>query len=798
MLRNHLIIIWRTIYRQPTYAILNLLGLVVGIAATLFILLYIDFELNYDRFHAKADRIFRVETKAIKTKDKVIDVDWQGTPANFAALAKQDYPEIEQCVRFFGFHQGESIRFQYQEQEFAEEEVAVTDANVFNVFSFDLIRGNPQNALKGPNKVVLSESFAKRIFGEENPIGKTLKSKLVHNVTSTEADYAFTVTGIYKDTPQNTHLLIQALISAESDPELNNYYFNRFGAFTYILLKETIDPIVFAPKLTQIYENYLDPKQEPVMVSAQHELMPLTNIHLEATGGLTYIYIFGAVSLLMLLIAGISYVNMVTAQASRRALEIGIRKVLGSGRRSLVFQFLSESLFFTTIAILLSLLIVKVSIQPINELLNLRLIADQLWQPQLLFGMLLIILLLGLLGGSYPAFFLSSFQPISVLKGKLVKGAPIRKVLVAIQFAVVIFVLTCTGMIYNQLQFLKKKNLGFDQEQIIQLALSGTEAQEKAPVLQEALLKNPNIEKTTTCSFTPGLGGMTRRPISAEGKTGQEPQFTYLGYVDYDYFSTMNIEMISGRNFSPDFPGDQQNSVIINEAMVQKFGLQEPIIGEKIRWGDKNNPNYFTIIGLVKDFHQSSLHSPIESQIFHFRPASAQLTIKIGEDIPAGIAHIEQSWAALFPDLPFDFRFLDEALQSYYEADQRRGQIFLSFSMLTIFIAFLGLFGLASYQAKQRTKEIGIRKVFGASISDMILLMTKNFLILILIVALPAFVGAWYVIKQWLANFAFQSEMNYWLFALVLLFTLLLTFLTTGFHALRAAQLNPARTLKHE
>ena len=384
------------------------------------------------------------------------------------------------------------------------------------------------------------------------------------------------------------------------------------------------------------------------------------------------------------------------------------------------------------------------------------------------------------------------------MKGKLVKGTPMRKALVAVQFAVVIFVLTCTGMVYEQLQFLKQKNLGFDRDQILQLTFAGNEAIEKAPVLKEILLENPNILETSTCSFTPGLGGMIRRPISANGTAGQEPQFIYQGHIDYDYFSTMDIELLAGRNFSPDFPGDQQNSVIVNEAMIRNFGLEEPVIGEKIRWGDKNNPNFFTVIGVINDFHQSSLHSPIESQIFHFRPASTQLTVKMGDEVAKGIAHIKNSWATFFPDQPFEYRFLDEALQSHYIADHRRGRLFFSFSILTIFIAFLGLFGLASYLAKQRTKEMGIRKVFGASVVKMIVLMTKNFLWLVVLSALPAFVIAWYVIQKWLDNFAFQVNMNYLIFAIILLFTLLLTFVTTGFHAFRAAQINPAKTLKYE
>lgn len=798
MIKNYLLIIWRNFYRQPTFTVLNLSGLTVGIAATLIILLYIDFEFNFDRFHENASDIYRVEADKINTHNKTMDVDWVSASNNLAYYLKQDYPEIKEVVRFYEFHQNERIRFQYQGQEFEEAEVVTTDSSLFDVFSYQLLGGNPQEALRGPNKIVLSQRLAERIFEDEEPVGKTLETKLVHAITGLEEDYNLVVSGVFANTPRNTHLYAQAFISAETDPYLLEYYFKRFQTLTYVQLNPSANPTELAPKLTAIYDTYLDPQIEPVLKSIDHELVPLTKIHFEETGGLTYLYIFSAIGFLILLIAGISYVNLVTAQGSKRAQEIGIRKVLGSNRKQLIFQFLMESFCLSLLALFLAISLLNIGIPYINATLDLYLESSQLWQPQVILGLLGILFLLGILGGSYPAFILSAFKPITTLKGKLVKSTPVRKALVGIQFAVVIFVLVCTGMIYDQLNFIRNKDLGFRQEQVVRLTLSGAENMEQGPLLKELLLSDPNILKTSTSSFTPGLFGMARRPVSAKGTAGEEPQLCWSGNIDYDYLNTYEIELLKGRNFSSEFPGDRENSVLVNEAFVQNFGLEAPLLGAEVRWGDKGNPNFFTVIGVVKDFHQSSLHSPIESQVFRFRPESNLLSVQLGKDIQAGINHIEKTWASVFPNQPFEYQFLDDLFQQRYEADQRRGQIFFAFSILTIFIAFLGLFGLASYLAKQRTKEIGIRKVFGAPVWNLVLLLSKNFLVLVLVVALPTFVIAWYVVQQWLDNFAFQVELNYLIFAVALLFTLILTFLTTSFHAIQVSSLNPAKTLRYE
>lgn len=797
MFKNFLTITLRNMVRQPLHALLNLFCLTIGIASTLLIVMYLDFELNYDRIHTKAERIYRIETVRVNLKQKVLDLDWHSTPNNFGAFVKQDYPQVENYVRIFKFFTNEQVQFEHDGKTIVEKEVYAADPSVFDVFSFDLLSGNVKQALHGPNKIVLSQSLASRLFGKANPIGKLITSKLAHNLPDMKENYSFMVTGVYRDLPNNTHLPLEAIISSATDVGQKDYYFGTYNTFTYLLLPAGINPETLAPKLTKIYDRYLDPSREPVMTNAIHELLPLTAIHVEETGGLTYIYIFAGIGTLLLLIATISYVNLVTAQASKRALEIGIRKVLGSRRRQLIMQFLSESIFFSLLALFLALLLVVAFLHPLNNLLDLHLWLAQLWHPGLLISMLLIIIAIGLLGGSYPAFFLSSFEPISVMKGKLAKGAPLRRVLVAMEFAVVIFVLTCTGMIYDQLSYMRKKDLGFDKEQVIKLSLEGENELQRWDALKERLLQSPHIVSAGTADFLPGADNIGEGPISADGTPDRTPQFARRGVVDYDFFPTLNIPILKGRNFSKDHPADLSKSVLVNEAFLKKFNLKGSV-GERIRYGDKGNPSALEIIGIVSDFHQSTLHSPIEAQVFILKPSSLNLVVKASKDLDAALAHVEKSWQELIPERALEYTFLDEQVQSGYKADLIRGRLFLAFSLLTLLISFLGLFGLASYVAKGRIKEVSVRRVLGAEKANILLLLSKDFLLLVVLAALPAFALARYMIGKWLQNFAFRTDMNYPLFGSVLLFTLLLTFLTTGYHALQAMKHNPAQILKSE
>lgn len=796
MLRNYLKVLHRNILRQPVHTMLNLSCLTIGIAGTLFILLYLHFELTYDSYHSNASRIYRVTTKAIKTHEKTIDVTWNSTPAPLGPTIEKEIAGVEAYTRLFQFWLSEDVKFEYKENVLEEKDVYAADPLVFNIFLFDFISGSPKNALDGPDKIVLSESLAKRIFGDEDPMGKIIKSTLVHQQPGVDAQFPLLVTGVYRDMPKNVHLFAEGLISSQTDRLLEGYYFNLFNVYTYLLLHPQTKAETLASELTGVYIKHLDPAREPVLVSASHKLTRITKIHIESTGGLTYVYIFIAVGLLLLLISGISYVNLTTAHASRRALEIGLRKVMGSQRRQLIYQFLGESLVLTLMAVVLAIAIVMVGIGSLNEMLNLNLNVRQLWEPHLIFGILAIVVLLGVLAGSYPTFFLASIEPLNAMKDKIARKAPLRKILVSVQLAVVIFVLISTGLIYEQLQYLRKKDLGFDKEHVINLTMPG---QDKNPAryqaLRNTLLQNTSIKAMGTSNFVPGTDDMGRGPIAVDGSPGQEQKFVYRGRFDYDFLPTMNIQIRSGRNFSADFPGDT-SSAIVNEALVQAFGLKEPL-GDKIRFGGKGNPEFYIIVGVVNDFHQSPLYAPIEPQLYLLRTGN-KLFIKLANDIPSGIKHIQESWANIFSDSPFVYRFVDDELQDGYEGDRIRGKVFFLLSLLTIFTAFLGLFGLASYLATQRVKEIGIRKILGATLKDIVFLTTGDFLLLALVAAIPAFTLSWYMVNQWLENFAFRADINYAVFVLSLVFTLLLTFVTTGLHARVAASVNPLKNLRYE
>ncbi|MEM9831968.1 MAG: ABC transporter permease [Bacteroidota bacterium] len=796
MLKNYLTIIYRNFQRQPFQNGLNLFCLALSITATLLMLLYINFELTYDQFHQKANRIYRVETQGIQTHDQLREVDWPTTPANLATFLKQDYSDIEATVRFYQFWQGEEVEFHYQDDIFREAEIFVADASVFDVFSFTLTQGDAREALTGPNKIILSETLARQIFGGQNPVGKLLKSDLAHIFPDTPEGYSLMVTGVYRDLPENTHLPAHALISSETDPHLDDYYFNRFSAFTYVLLPNDTDPMSLAPRLSQIYTSYLNPEREPVMVSAQHALTPLTDIHLKESGGFTYVYIYGVVSLLLLFLAVISYVNLLTAQASNRAREIGVRQIMGSRRGQLIYQFLTESTLFTFAALLVGIILLVVSIDSLNSLLGLQLNARALLNPFLLLGMLGILVVLGLLGGSYPAFFLSSFRPVSVMKTQPKQGKSLRGVLLSVQFGVVLFVLSCTLMVYNQLQFLRQKDLGFSQEHIVMLALSGQEEIEKSEVLKETLLQSPQIASVGAADFVPGAYGMVNGPITADGAPEVAPQFIRRGRIDPDFLTTMNIGLVAGRDFTDDRAVDQTQSVLVNQAFVHLFNLDQPI-GDRVRFGDKGNPNFLEIIGVVEDFQQGSLHAALEPQLFRMG-ATNRMAVKLTGNLAEGLKQVEKSWVSVLPNSTFDYSFLDETLQDLYTADQIRGKVFLLLSLVTLFISFAGLYGLAAFLTRQRIKEVGIRKVLGAGLGNIVVLMTRRFLLLVTMAALPAFWLAEYIMQQWLENFAYRTNLSYDTLGLLLLATLLLTFLTTGWHASRAALANPVESLRNE
>lgn len=800
MLSSYLTIALRNFRRQPTYTLLNIIGLTIGIAAALLILLFITAESSYDVYHEKADRVYRVSSDITEPDDAF---RWASTQTPLAMQLKTDYPEVEQYVRFIP---NGRTNLQYKDNFFFEEKVFLVDSTVMDVFSFDFTKGEASTALKEPNSIALSETVAKRIFGNNNPMGEVL-------ITPSGRNY--NVTGVYKDMPDYSHLIANALISANTIPRLGNPTAGAWGGFnlfTYVLLKEDADPAAFAAKLPDIVENHVAVIFDEYNIKVKYELIPLTDIHLksdfegepEPLGEIGFLYIFGAVALFMILIACINYMNLATARATKRAMEVGVRKVLGSERKQLIAQFMTESLLFTLIAIVLSFLLVILILPLFNATFDLALNRSLLFSKSILFGALGLIGLTGILAGSYPAFYLSAFQPIAVLKGQLSRGSgnPIlRKVLVSTQFAITLFMIIGTGIIYDQMEYLRNKDLGFNKEHVMTFALQGRSAREKYPVLREALLQNPKITKIGTASSTLGEG-TGKQIMSVENSEGVMDEYGIDNYaVDFDFFSTMDIEFVSGRDYSAEFGSDSTLSVVVNESMVKRMGWDDPI-GRKIQLAAVDTLPVAKVIGVVKDFHQRSLYDPIESLLFRPRFNNQEVHVRLNpqspEEVRQTIAAVSKEWQAIYPNTPFEFDFVDASFMELYEADQARARIFTLFSVLMILVACLGLLGLASFTAEQRTKEIGVRRILGAKTTDIVYLLTRNFVLLVAIATIPAFLAAFYFMNQWLGTFSYHTHMNFWLYGLAFFIVVLITMLTTSYHALKAAKGNPVEALRYE
>ena len=800
MIGNYLRLVIRGFRRQPTYALLNILGLTIGVAATLLILLYISTELRYDRFHEKHDRIFRISSDITEPDDAF---RWAVTQTPLGIQLKSDYPEVEHFTRFIP---NGRTQLQHGEDLFFEEDVYLTDSTVTQVFSFDFVQGDAETALMEPNSIILSTTVADRIFGNQNPMGEILK-------TPSEREYK--VTGVYSDFPTYSHLIPTALISANSIEGLmkpSPQSWGGFGIYTYVLLREGTDPGAFEKKLPEVIKDHVAVIFDQFDINIKYELIGLTDIHLksdfegepEPVGEMGFIYIFGAVALFMLLIACINYMNLATARATKRAQEVGIRKVLGSRRKQLIGQFISESFIFSLVALILSFALVLLLLPIFNRAFEVDLSRALLFSTPVLLGVLLVLLLTGILGGSYPAFYLSSFAPVAVLKGKLAKGAgnpQLRKILVTIQFALTLFMIIGTGIIYNQMNFLRNKELGFDKNHLISFSLESRAAQEKYEVLRDQLLQHPKITAVGSASTTPG-SGFSKQLMSVENSEGVMDEYGVDNYfVDYDFFPALEIPFVAGRNFSRKFGTDSTLAAVINESMMQRMGWDDAI-GKRIQFQGNDTLPMAKVIGVVKDFHQQSLYEPISPLVFRPGTQNSQVHVRINPestaDLSGMISRIEGTWNSLYPGVPFEFDFVDAAFMDLYQADRVRARIFTLFSALMIFIACLGLLGLASFTAEQRTKEIGVRKILGANTTSIVILLTKNFVLLVLIASIPAFIAAWYFMQKWLETFSYHAVLNYWLFGLALVVVLLVTLLTTGFHTLKAAMGNPINALRYE
>jgi putative ABC transport system permease protein len=794
MLKNLLLVALRNFRRDKWYSLLNILGLTIGITFSLFLIFYVKDELSYDRYHVNADRIYRIN--GYSKEPEKDEMKWAVTQTPLATTLQRDFPEVEQATRFFPA--GRQL-FKIGDNQLYIDKVFMADSNVFKIFSWPFMEGDPRTALVAPHSIVLTRSVADNIFGKDaRAVGRSVMNDTV----------TYKVTGVIPDVPKNSHLLFNALISATTlPPRALKGSWGGFGIYTYVLLKPNARPEVLQDKLQSLYGKFIAPIFAQFNIKIRYVVVPLTSLHLhtettnepEQAGSMSYIYIFSSVALFMLIIASINYMNLTTARSARRAREIGIRKVAGSTRGQLVAQFLVESILTTLVALILGIVLIALLLPTFNLLSGKTFSFRTLLQPDTYLILLALIVFVGFAGGSYPAFYLSRFNPVSVLKGSLsMAGGSVllRRVLVVVQFSISMIMLICTLIVYRQLEYLHNRDLGFNKDQVLTIRPSSRQnLGNRVQAFEDEVRNIPRVSSVSSSQNVPG-DGVNFNLFSVQSDKGYVQKGVDNYGVDENFVSTMGMRIVKGRNFAG--PADSSR-ILVNENMVKYYNWDQPI-GKRVKFPGDTSAFFMEVIGVVKDFNQRSMYTPIGPLILFYQPRSNNtLSLKLRpEDIQATLATVESKWKGIFHDIPFEYTFLDRDFDSQFAADQRRGKIFTAFSGLTIIITCLGLLGLIAFITEQRRKEISIRKVLGASVGTLVPMVTGNFVLLVGISCLFACPVAWFFMYKWLNAFPYHSRLSVAPFLLSALAVLLITLLTVIFHALRAAVANPAKSLRTE
>lgn len=804
MIKNYFKTALRNLGRNKTYSLINVMGLALGMTCAILLYLYIQDETSYDHHHKKLDRIYRISTTNTKS-ESVYHTGF--TTAKLAGVVKKEASGVASVARIL--RRGRRNLVEYKNKKFTQY-LPYADSSLFNIFTIPFVAGNSQTALNRPHTTVFSESVATKIFGSASQA----MGKAVYLSGDT---VSYEITGVFKDIPQNSTFKFDGLKSLTtihaSREKSRSWGWMRHDDVTFVALKPQAKAEDVQRQLNSIPGKYFKQDMTGFGTKISFGLQPLKDIHLHSRlegdigeiGDVSYVYIFMAVALFMLIIAAINYMNLSTARSVDRAKEVGIRKVIGSHRRQLIGQFLVEASMVSITALLISLSLVEILLPWFNQIADKSLGINYLTNPLLPLSLLGFAILVGLISGFYPAFLLSRFRPATVLKGKFGnsrKGTNLRKVLVVFQFGVSAMMMLATFIVYEQLQFVRDKNLGYNKDQMLIIPIGSREAYQKIPVIKQELLRNPAITKVATGDFNPGTqqGSTMTYRIDREDNTTLAETIRQF-QVDYDFFKLMEVAFVEGRNFKKTMKTDEDHAVIVNEAFVKRMGWQNPL-GKKLEARfDKNGvPQYsYKVVGVTKNFHMKSLHEVIEPAAFFLAPnGSYNLMVRMqGKKLSSTVAYAQRVYQQ-FDDRPFMASFADQALQQQYSADQKRGSIFLAFAIITIFIACLGLFGLVSFMTKQRNKEIGIRKVLGASVSSIIILISRNFVGLVLLASVLAFPVAYFLMKNWLQNFAYKTAIGWSAFALVAVAALLIAVVTVSYQAFSAARLNPVKVLKDE
>ncbi len=802
MLKNYLHIALRHLWRHKGYASLNVAGLATGMTCCVLILLYVRMEWRYDRFHEKAERIYR-----LVSDDEIGDnaVNLSTSPGAAAAALKREFSEVQHAVRFFKLFGGEAV-VNYGEKRFWESRFFFGDAEVFEVFSFPLLAGNPQTALAGPKKIVITQTTAQKYFGAENPLGRTIAlGDSLH----------LEVTGVIADLPTTTHLRFDFLASM---PTLDSIYpglredWISLLFYTYVLLPQGNAQAQLAARLKNFAQKY-DVQGTGKRTSA---LEPLRDIHLysarqpqpEPNGDITYVYVFSAIAVLILLIACINFMNLATARATKRLKEIGVRKVLGAERTQLLRQFLAEATVLAGAALLVTIGLLELFLPVFNELTGKQIALNYMRDFEIAGGLAVLTLLAGIFAGSYPAFYLSGLRPVAVLKSQAKSGAGnfrVRELLVVFQFTISIALIAGTMIVFRQMEFVRSKNLGFDKENVVVFPIGFSPAGQNVEAMKQTLLQNSSIANITVSMNTPGSAafGLDYR---LEGKPAEEISNVTTYLVDYDFLPAYAIGLTAGRNFSKAHATDLTQAFMINEAAAKQFGWDKPL-GREIEALVPTGNGFQTItkgavIGVLQDYHFGSLKTAIQPAIFRmWRDWSDFNTISVRirpQNIQQTLTYLESAWQKYMPSLPFRYFFLDEQLAALYQQEEKLGNMTIAFAGLAILIACLGLFGLSAFVAEQRTKEIGIRKVLGASVSGLVLLLNKESAVLVLVANIIAWPLAYLAMNRWLADFAYRISIGPAVFLAAGALAFMIAWLTMSFQTIRAARANPIEVLRYD
>jgi putative ABC transport system permease protein len=798
MYKNYFIVAWRNLLKKKGYSAINILGLALGIACCLLITMYVDYEWSFDTYHAKGDRIYRVIHGSTDN-----DNAWVWGNAPIGQALHDNFPEIDKIAQFSG---RSDILLTHGETAFQEEGVFFMDSTAFDIFSWRLLKGNPKTALAAPFSIVLTESTARKYFGDEDPLGKSLKGSGSPG-RSDAGDYL--VTGVMEDVPANSHFRFNALLSMSTFRKSRPDIFTEWGYvdfYTYFLVNDKFDRAKFVAKLPGfIKRQFKDPDSKYTIA-----IEPLKKMYLGTTaerqpgetGSIANLYIFSVIGLFILVIAIINFMNLSTARSMERSKEVGIRKSIGAERRNLVGQFLGESAIIVILSMIVAIGVVALGLPGMNNITGRALDLKHFITPQNIAVLLLATIAIGMVAGSYPAFALSSFSPATVLKGmgKTGKtGVALRKGLVVFQFSLSIALIAGTIIVYFQMNHILNKNLGFDKEQMLILDYNyDQQVNDKREALKTEMEAIPGILSSAYSRSVPGsyFPNAYTEVMTPEGtmKGMGQPIFQ----VGVDFVNHYGLKMMAGRSYSREHPSDTVGGLVLNEAAARQYGYANPadILGKKYKqWGREGE-----VIGVVKDFNFTSLHRNIEPLTLPYEPyASRYMSLKVkSENIPALIEEVHQVWTKLAPHRPFLYSFLDDDFNQQYQKDFNFKKLFSSFSSLAIFIACLGLLGLATYTAELRTKEIGIRKVLGANINSIVALLSKEFIVLIVVAMLIATPVAWYAMNRWLESFAYHVEIHFWIFILAGLVAIAIAALTISFQAIKAARNNPVNSLRSE